>query len=883
MLKHILVVAQQAKFRAAVARIFLARGCRVELASSEKAARQLLRQTKFQAAVAAPPSVAPHELNFLRELEDATGALVIFAEGVNASKQFASAFPVALICPPEPLEADQLLRFVDGPALPTERREKSAGIHSFDGCTLDMAGHSFRDASAAEVALTRREFALLGVFVRNAGRVLSRAELRQAIDGGRTDAYDRSIDMLVVRLRRKIEPQAKTARFIITVPGAGYKFVPRVQTLNAEAARAARMPVSSLAHAGQPAERRQLSVLACQILGLAALAAALDPEDLEKAVDGVLAACAEVVSRYGGVMERALGDSVVAYFGRPKAQEHHAESAVRAALELVHAVGAIEAAPIGCFRARVGVATGLMLVAEMDTDRQRRPPLAVGEALNLALRLRQAVPGAGVVIAADTRKLLGRLFDYREIGPVKLEDGNNPVPAFLVTAAAAAVTRFDALPRDDMLPLVGRGAEMERLAQYWSSAQRAAGQLVLVSGEAGIGKSRLVMELQRTLRRGRHVVIRCSGSPYRTEAPMAALLDVVQRSAGFTAGDRPEQKLRKLEALFAILGATAAEATALIASLLGLPCETPAPVQEPPQKRKERVFAVLLASIERTAAARPMLAIVDNAHWLDPTSLEFLTLLVERTNTLRLLLVIAGRPEFVPSWPDYSHVAGLALSRLSRADSGLLVHHAAGDRPVSALIEDEIVSRADGVPLFVEELTRSVLERRMAGARKRASSIPTTLHGLLLARFDRLDSTKEIAQAAAVIGREFSFELLRLITNVDDNALTRGLDRLVSSGLAFCRGALPQASFVFKHALVRDAAYDMLPRERRRALHGAVARAYEERFPEAAITEPELLAYHWREGGEPAKAITYLLAAAERACGARPRLRRCLTSCEPVN
>ena len=358
----------------------------------------------------------------------------------------------------------------------------------------------------------------------------------------------------------------------------------------------------------------------------------------------------------------------------------------------------------------------------------------------------------------------------------------------------------------------------------------------------------------------------------------------MQRAAGLTAADPAEQKLHKLKTAFAGLGEGAAEATALIAGLLGLPCETPSQIKElSPQKRKERVFAALLDGIERTAARVPALAIVEDAHWLDPTSLEFFTLLVERAAAQRLLLLVVARPDFAPPWPDYSYVSTLALSRLSRSDAAVLINEVAGDQPVSAALEDMIVARADGVPLFIEELTKSILEQRAsrAVARRPASHggdgkdsdgrpvqkapIPATLHGLLLARFDRLERAKEIAQAAAVIGREFSFELLRPIVDLDDDALMRGLDRLVASGLAFRRGATPDASFVFKHALVRDAAYETLVRDRRQALHGAVARVYEDRFPETATAEPELLAHHWREAGEAIKAVVYLLRAAERA------------------
>jgi predicted ATPase len=331
--------------------------------------------------------------------------------------------------------------------------------------------------------------------------------------------------------------------------------------------------------------------------------------------------------------------------------------------------------------------------------------------------LRQAAPPDGVVIAASTRRLVGRLFDCHEIEPVLLEDGVGPAPAFRVVEPIAGATRFEALRAEGMSSLVGREAEMERLGRFWASARRGAGQVTSLSGETGIGKSRLATELRLQLSDELHVALRCSGSPFRSATPMAALLDAVQTAARFAPGDSPARRTLKLGALFASLGRASVEAKALIASLLGLPFVGTALIKDmSPQKRKERAFALLLERVERAAAERPILAIVEDAHWLDPTSLEFLTLLVDRAGKLRLWLLVVGRPEFAPPWPDYSYVSTLVLSRLSRSDAALLIHEVSGDRAISAPLEDEIVSRADGVPLFVEELTKSVLERPLVAA-----------------------------------------------------------------------------------------------------------------------------------------------------------------------
>jgi len=872
----VLVIAQQAPLRAAVAQLVLPLGYRVEIASSEKTARALMRNERFAAAVVAPASLAAREPQFLREVQGAVQKLVVLADGANDAKRFVSSFPEALVCASQPLEAEKLLAFLGSPTPPQASARNTASapeLAHFEGWTLDVTGRALLDVNRREVALTHGEFALLLAFARNPGRVLSRDQLRNAMDGGSADAYDRSIDMLVARLRRKIEPDAAKPKFIVTMPGAGYKFVPRVHSGKPATVPQPDSPGQiSAKREAQHAERRQLTVLACQILGFAALAAELDPEDLEEVIRPAYATCAEVMARFNGTMVRAAGDSLLAYFGHPKSDENDAESAVRAALDLLRVIGKIEAAPIGRFRARIGIATGLMVIGELSSIGTKEPT-AIGEALNLALHMQKSAPAGSVLIAASTRDLIGRFFQCREIEPVEMEEGHKPAPAWRVIEEMPGLSRFEALRRDGMPELVSREGELDRLSQAWVKAQRGSGQVVLLRGEAGIGKSRLVFALEERLRLEPHAAIRYSGSPYRIEAPMSVLLDELQRSAGFAPGDAPPQKLEKLRRDFAALGPAATAATALIAGLLGLPFEAPPDISQlSPQKRKERTFAALLARIESMAAQQPVLAVVEDIHWVDPTSLEFITLLVERASALHLLLVIVGRPEFAPPWPEHSYVTALALSRLSRSDAAALIQQVAGNCRIPAPVEALIVARADGVPLFVEELTKAVLERGASSngplrayETDAAQSIPTTLHGLLLVRFDRLEQGKEVAQAGAVIGREFSYELLRMITAVDERAIAGALDQLVASGLIFRRGTPPQASYVFKHALVRDAAYAMLLRAKRQRLHAEVARVYEEHFSEIAAAQPELLAHHHSEAGNVEKAIRYLAKASQRA------------------
>jgi class 3 adenylate cyclase/DNA-binding response OmpR family regulator/tetratricopeptide (TPR) repeat protein len=873
----VLVVAQQAVLRAALARLVLPLGYRVEIASTQKRVRELIHNEHFAAAIIGPMPLSAIETAFLRELQNGVQRLVVLTDGPKAVKGLVASFPDALICTVQPLDETKVVAFLGRPDMKRSScRESPVELLHFAGCTLDVAGHAFVNADRQQKTLTRAEFALLVVFARNPGRVLSRARLRGAMDNessGATEAYDRSIDMLIARLRRKIEPNAAKPQFIATVPGAGYKFVPHVR--RSESAEQAMLLPTRIAddYALRRAERRQVTILSCQIVGFAALASKLDPEDLQKMIGPVDLACTEVIGRFGGTVVRALGDGVLAFFGHPRANENDAESAVRAALELLRAIRGISATPLGSFRARIGIATGLVVVGELQAGAEEMT--AVGEALNLALHMQRAAPTDSAVIATSTQELIGRFFQCQSIEPIELEEGYEPVPAWRVVGETAWLPRFDALRRDGMLDLVGRDSEVMRLRQCWFRVRdRGTGEIVMVSGEAGIGKSRLVIEFQETLQCEPHAEIRYFGLPHRALAPMSVLIDEVQSSAGFLAADSTTQKLEKVRNIFARLGSMEMEATALVADLLGLSHEGRSSIgQLSPQRRKDRIFASLLARIEAIAAQQPILVLVEDIHWVDPTSLEFFTLLVERAATLRLLLVAVARPEFVVPWPDHSYVTRLTLSRLSQSDSTLLVNQVAGERHVPASVEASILARADGVPLFVEELTRSVLESAPTNggdgvsvvSDPRAVLIPATLQGLLFARLDRLDRGKQVAQIGAVIGRDFSFELMRIVSRMDAIELAAALDQLVVSGLVFCRGPRPQATFVFKHALVRDAAYNMLLRGLRQTLHGAVAQAYEQHFPEITEMQPELLAYHLKEARELARAVCYLLAAAERA------------------
>ncbi len=468
----LLVIAEQASLRAAIARLVLPLGYRVEIASSEKRVRQLLSEGQFAGAITAPARLGAPESAFLRELQSAMPRLVILAASTSDAKRLAVSFPKSLVLTAEPLKHEKLLAFLSEPVPQISLSDPAPEYLQFVGYTLDVTGRIFRNAEQQAVPLTRGEFALLVAFARHCGRVLSRHQLRNAMDGGTADSYDRSIDMLVARLRRKIEPDPTKPQFIVTVPGVGYKFTPHVRHSQSTAVPPAGTVEVLGAGEMQRAERRQVTVLSCQLLGFTALAAKTDPEDLDSALGPIYAACAAVIARFGGTVMRTLADNVLAYFGYPKAHENDAANAVRAALELSRTIGEIEAASIGNFRARFGIATGLMLVGELKSIGARDVG-GLGEALNLALNLQKAAPAGGVVISASTRTLIGQLFRCLKLAPIELEEGSKPASAWHVVEETAGNTSLrSAAPRGHAELRRPRGRDRTATAMLVKGARR---------------------------------------------------------------------------------------------------------------------------------------------------------------------------------------------------------------------------------------------------------------------------------------------------------------------------------------------------------------------------------------------------------------------------
>jgi class 3 adenylate cyclase/tetratricopeptide (TPR) repeat protein len=591
------------------------------------------------------------------------------------------------------------------------------------------------------------------------------------------------------------------------------------------------------------AERRQLTVMFCDLVGSTPLSARLDPEDLRRIIGAYHRCVTEVVEGFGGFVARYMGDGVLVYFGYPQAHEDDAERATRCGLALVDRVQRLNQAEE--LHARVGIATGLVVVGGEVVEHD-----VAGDTPNLAARLQTLAEPNTVVIAAGTHRLLGALFEYRELGAVEVKGVAAPVLAWQVLRASAVASRFEALRGSALTPLVGREEEIDLLSRRWALAKTGAGQVVLISGEPGIGKSRIAAELEGRLYAEPHIRLRYFSSPYHQDSALYPFADQLERASGFLPDDPPAARLEKLETLLA-RAAPPDEDVAFIAHLLSLPSSDRHKLPNlNPQRIKERTLEALLRQLAGLAREQPVLMVFEDVHWIDPTSHELLDLTIERVRSLPVLLIITFRPEFQPRWTGQPQVTMLTLNRLDRRDRSALVAQVAEGNALPDEVVDQIVDRTDGVPLFVEELTKSVLESGVS-----LVGIPTTLHDSLMARLDRLAPVRLVAQIGAAIGRQFTYVLLRAVSDLPDDELRGALARLVASELVFERGIPPDAIYTFKHALVQDAAHASLLRSTRQQLHSHIAEALEAHTPELMDTQPELFAQHYAEAGLVEKSV----------------------------
>jgi len=597
------------------------------------------------------------------------------------------------------------------------------------------------------------------------------------------------------------------------------------------------------------AERRHLTVMICDLVGSTALSARLDPEDLRGVIGAYHTCIAEVIGRYQGIIARYMGDGVLVYFGYPQAHEDDAAQGVRAGLALVDAVANLRTDFDAALKVRIGIATGTVVVGDLIGEGAAQEEAVVGETPNLAARLQAAAEPGTVVISASTRRVTGGLFEYRDLGPVALKGWTEPTPAWQVVGASEAASRFEAQHTTRLTPLLGRDDEIEVLSRRWSDATQGEGRVVVLTGEPGIGKSHIALAFQERLQAEPHIRLRYYCSAHHTNSALFPFIGQLERAARFERGDAPAEKLAKLEALLMQSGVNAVHSVPILANLLSLPPSERHPLPElSPQKRKEATLAALRGQLEGLSARQPVLVVFEDAHWIDPTSLELLAIMVERLPQLRALLLITARPEFTQPWPGHAHVTMLPLTRLNRRVGSAIIERIAAGKTLPEEVTNQILARTDGVPLFLEELTKTVLEGGLLQERDGhyvldrplpALAIPTTLHDSLMARLDRLAPVREVAQIGAVVGREFSYELLSVVAGLPKKKLDEALAQLVESELVFCRGEVPQAIYTFKHVLVRDAAYSGLLKSRRAQLHSAIASAVEQRFPEIIQAEPE--------------------------------------------
>jgi class 3 adenylate cyclase len=719
---------------------------------------------------------------------------------------------------------------------------------SFAGFTLDIAGCILTDPDGREVPLRRSEFVLLLAFLRAAGRVLSRDHLLDAVAGRLSAPYDRSIDVLVGRLRRKIEADPKSPRLIRTVSGMGYQFTERPLHLRARSDPETEPEPEGVPLRPRPAERRQLTVMLCGLAGMAALSARLDPEDVQPLIDSYHACCSQVIASAGGVTAKFMNDAVLAYFGYPRATEHDAERAIRTGLATIEAVAQLDSR----LHCRIGLATGLVVLSNLTSDTSGAPSV-LGEAPDLAARLLALAAPDTVVISEGCHRLTRGVFDYKTL-PLPGDGSGRSVPAFQVIGEAAIESRFEALHDRGLTPLVGREDELVLLTRRWQQAQGGAGKVVLIAGEPGFGKSRLVREFRCRLVEGTYTPLTCSCAPHRQDSAYFPFMDHLTRAAGFARSDGGAVRLGKLEALLQRTG-LGLDAIGLFADLLSVPTGGPA-LNLSPRQRRARTEDALVGQVGAIAARQPVLLVFEDVHWIDPTSLDVLDALVDRVTGLPVLLLITYRLEFVPHWTSRAHATTIILNGFDRFEAAEMVEQIAG-AAVPQSVRGRIIDQADGVPLFVEELAKAVLEGASApeDTGGKACSVPATLQSSLMARLDSMPMAKAVAQVGSVIGRDFPHHVIAAVADLPGPDLRQGLDELVGSSLVYRRGELLDSVYTFKHALVRDAAYETLVRGRRLALHAALAKELAARSEVGEAVRPEVLGHHYEQGGMVPEAI----------------------------
>lgn len=631
----------------------------------------------------------------------------------------------------------------------------------------------------------------------------------------------------------------------------------------------------------RPPERRQLSVMLCDLVGWSALSQRLDAEELTEVVQAYRQRCTSLINSHGGIVAQYVGDAILAYFGYPRAHEDDAERAIRAALGI--AAAERSSSHTAGSNVHIGIATGIVVVgnllgaaAQGGIDPQGRQEIsAVGSALNLAARLQALAEPGTVVVSEQTRRLSGGIFEYRDLGRIELKGFDKPVQAWQVIRESRVRSRFHALRASALTPLVGRQRELQELQQLWHSVHAGKGRAVILSAEPGVGKSRLAEEVATRIVDRRCLRLWFYCSPHLQSSPLVPLIRQLTFAAGFTDKDDDEAKLDRLAQLIPDGAKNAKDMVPLFANLLSVPYESRyPPLNMSPQRQKQRLFEALLQLLDVIASHRPVLLIVEDLHWIDPSSDELVGMVIDQIPRLPILAILTARPEFQPHWEDRARLLHMPLQPLGRQESVSMIELICGGRNVPEATIGQIADKTDGMPLFIEDLTKDVLE--LAELQETASAsearqarapfpIPTSLTDSLMSRLDRLGSAKSVAQIGAVIGREFSHELLAKVAGLPEEQLREELYRLVDSGLLIRRRSTAVLTYAFQHALVRDAAYSSLLTKDQAALHARIARTLVEDFPETGETRPDLLAYHFEAAKDIENAVPHLVKAAKQS------------------
>jgi class 3 adenylate cyclase len=613
------------------------------------------------------------------------------------------------------------------------------------------------------------------------------------------------------------------------------------------------------------ADRRLLSVLFCDLVGSTALSAQLDPEDMHDLTRRYQDSVAGAITRFGGYVAKYLGDGVLAYFGWPMAYEDHAERSIRAGLEALAAVEAVQSPDGAQLKARIGIASGHVVVGDIAGSSANERASIAGDTPNLAARLQGAAAPGQIVVADSTRRLAGQSFEIESLGSQELKGFNSPVALFAVRGEREVESRFDAAHPSALSKFVGRTSEIGMLLERWELAKGGQGQAVFVSGEAGIGKSRLVDALEERLHENKHELVRLQCSPYHATSAFYPIIERLSRFAGFSPADDKTMRAKKFSSILARYGENPSDVGPIYAELLSLDLgDAFKPLDLSAQQRKELIVRTLANRLLLAAKVAPVLFVVEDAHWIDPSTSEVLKEVVGRMHGAEVLVVVTHRPEWTADWAiGLAQVTTLVIGRLTRQQIRELIESMVDNVPVQ--LADRIAERTDGVPLFVEELTRSILESGKAASL--SVEIPDSLHGSLMARLDRLTAVaKEVAQVASVIGREFDRGLLSKVAGLDDRALDGALHQLMSTQLVVVGGVVRDA-LVFRHALIQDTAYQSLLSRRRRYYHEAIAGALIDAYPDLVVTQPELIAQHYVKAQKIELAFPYWMKAGERALG----------------